>query len=317
MTAATTPERHVALYTILVDGEEIDERLARRIREVRVLNYLRLPDVCTFSATFPKGADGVPEPIDEHPFAIGSHLEIKLGAREELTTSHAVQGRRRLARRRVRAGERRACSCAASTAPTRCSAREACARSRTTPRATSSRRSCGRPASSRRPTRAATRTTFVQQDNETDWDFIWRLAERIGFEFVVEDGTAHFRRQTHDETPLQLEWPMTLRSFNPRVTAIQQVKQVTLAAQDPKTKQAIDVTRRKPAAAGADRHRARDRPATRSTARASTSRPSRWRATPRDRPSRRRCSTSSPTHTSPPRASATGTPGSGRARRST
>ena len=28
---------------------------------------------------------------------------------------------------------------------------------------------------------------FMQQDNETDWDFIWRLAERVGFEFVIED----------------------------------------------------------------------------------------------------------------------------------
>ena len=35
---------------------------------------------------------------------------------------------------------------------------------------------------------------FMQQDNETDWDFIWRLAERVGFEFVIEDQTAHFRK---------------------------------------------------------------------------------------------------------------------------
>ena len=35
---------------------------------------------------------------------------------------------------------------------------------------------------------------FIQQDNETDWDFIWRLAERCGFEFVVEDQKAYFRK---------------------------------------------------------------------------------------------------------------------------
>ena len=80
----------------------------------------------------------------------------------------------------------------------------------------------------------------MQQDNETDWDFIWRLAERVGFEFVVEDKIAHFRKPKGDD-PIELEWPTTLRAFSPRVTATQQVQKVTLAAQDPKTKQAISV----------------------------------------------------------------------------
>ena len=64
--SATAQERHVALYSILVDGEQIDDRLANRVREVRVLNYLRLPDMCTLTATFPRGA----ESIDEHPFTV-------------------------------------------------------------------------------------------------------------------------------------------------------------------------------------------------------------------------------------------------------
>ena len=29
---------------------------------------------------------------------------------------------------------------------------------------------------------------FVLQNNETDWDFLWRLAQRVGFE-VTLDGT--------------------------------------------------------------------------------------------------------------------------------
>ena len=86
---------------------------------------------------------------------------------------------------------------------------------------------------------------FMQQDNETDWDFIWRLAERVGFEFVVEDKVAHFRKPTADN-PVALQWPETLRSFSPRVTATQQANQVTLAAHDPKTKSVIDVTASSP-----------------------------------------------------------------------
>jgi phage protein D len=243
--ATTTAERHVALYTILVDGEQLDERLANRIREVRILNYLRLPDVCTFTATFARPTDGTPQPVDEHPFAIGSRLEIKLGAREELTTktlfkgdivsldadfgpgsiellvrgldrSHALQRSRH-----VRTFQNQTASDIVEKI-----VREAGFDSQTEP--------SGDP------------YEFVQQNNETDWDFIWRLAERIGFEFVVEDGAAHFRRQTSDDAPVDLDWPGKLWSFNPRVTAIQQVKEVTLTAQDPKIKEALEASASSP-----------------------------------------------------------------------
>ena len=235
--SATAQERHVALYSILVDGEAIDERVAKRVREVRVLNYLRLPDVCTLAATFPKGAGD----IDEHPFNVGSHLEIKLGAREELTTTtlfdgavvsldvefgpgsvellvRGLDGSHALQRsRNVRTFQNQTASDIVERI-----LRDAEFDITTDP--------SGDP------------YDFVQQDNETDWDFIWRLAERIGFEFVVKDGTAHFRRQTNDHIPIELEWPKKLHSFSPRVTAIQQVKEVTLAAHDAKTKEAIDAS---------------------------------------------------------------------------
>ncbi len=241
MTTATAQERHVALYAIEVDGEAIDERLAKRVREVRVLSYLRLPDVCTLAATFPKGQDGLAEPIDEHPFAIGSHLEIKLGAREDLTTATLFKGdvvsldldfgpgsvellvrgldrSHQLQRsRKVRTFQNQTSSDIAEKI-----LNEAGFDVETD--------SSGDP------------HEFIQQDNETDWDFVWRLAERIGFELVIEDGTAYFRRQTIDATPVELEWPRSLHSFRPHLTAIQQVEEITLAAQDPKTKHAIDAS---------------------------------------------------------------------------
>ena len=86
---------------------------------------------------------------------------------------------------------------------------------------------------------------FVQQDNETDWDFIWRLADRIGFEVVAKGTVVYFRHPTPDAVT-ELEWPKTLRSFSPRVTAVQQVQEVTLLAHDPKTKQPIDVSASSP-----------------------------------------------------------------------
>jgi hypothetical protein len=77
------------------------------------------------------------------------------------------------------------------------------------------------------------------QDNVTDWDFIWQLAERSGFEFLIEDTTAKFRKPGSGPS-VALEWPKTLISFNPRVTAVQQVSSVTIATHDPKTKRVLE-----------------------------------------------------------------------------
>ena len=49
---SATSDRNVALYSILVDGSEVDESLSKRIREVRILSYLRLPDMCTLSVVY-------------------------------------------------------------------------------------------------------------------------------------------------------------------------------------------------------------------------------------------------------------------------
>ena len=78
---------HVALYSVLVDGAEIAQEHRDRIKEIRVVDHLRLPDVCTIILTFPK-ADG----IDDQPFTIGSQLEVRLGAKDEQALRDAVQG---------------------------------------------------------------------------------------------------------------------------------------------------------------------------------------------------------------------------------
>jgi phage protein D len=241
MTTATSQEKHVALYAVEIDGEAVDATLAKRIREVRILNYLRLPDVCTLSASFPKGHDGLGEPIDEHPFAIGSHLEIKLGAREELSTVTLFKGD--------------VVSLDLDFGPgsvellvrglDRSHALQRSRRVRTFQNQTSSdiaEKILGEAGFDVETDPSGDPHEFIQQDNETDWDFMWRLAERIGFELVVEDGTAHFRRQSMDSSPVELEWPRNLREFRPHLTAIQQVEEVTLAAQDPKTKHAVEAS---------------------------------------------------------------------------
>jgi len=238
--SATAPEKYVALYSVFVDGQEVSDELTHRIREVRVLNYLRLPDVCTFTTSFPKGEDGQPAPIDQQPFQIGSKLEIRLGAREDLHTTSLFKGQIVTLEPSFGAGGVELLVRGLDRAHVLLRARKV----RTFQNQTSSdivSKIVKEAGFSADCDPSGEPHEFIQQDNVSDWDFIWQLADRVGFEFVVEDQTAHFRRPS-PEGAIELAWPTVLRSFHPRVTAVQQVQEVTLLAQDPKTKQAIDVT---------------------------------------------------------------------------
>ena len=84
---------------------------------------------------------------------------------------------------------------------------------------------------------------FVQQSNESDWEFLWRLADAIGFEVHVEGRKLHFRKAggaTRSAT--KLTWGDQLLAFRPRVTAVQQVTEVKVRGWDPATQRAIEQT---------------------------------------------------------------------------
>ena len=192
--SATAAERHVSLYTILVDGSEIDEDLSRRIREVRIQNHLRLPDTCTLAATFPKAEAGQSEPIDQSPFDIGGSLEIRLGARDELTTSTVFKGEIVTLEPRWRAGGVELAVRAYDHSHVLMRSRKV----RTFQNQTSS------DIVSKLLTEAGFQAQcdpsgepheFVQQNNETDWELIWRLADRSGLELVI-DGQTGIAAQT-------------------------------------------------------------------------------------------------------------------------
>ena len=237
---SATSDRNVALYSILVDGSEVDESLSKRIREVRILSYLRLPDMCTLSVVYQKGNEGEDQPIDSHPFDIGKSLEIKLGARDQLTTTSLFKGQMVSQELNFGAGGVELMVRGYDRSHALIRARNV----RTFQNQTTSdivSKVLGEAGFSAQCDSTGDPHDFMQQDNETDWDFIWRLAERVGFEFVVQDTKAYFRKPNAD-SPVELDWPQTLRSFSPRVTATQQAQQVTLGAFDPKTKQAIGVT---------------------------------------------------------------------------
>lgn len=81
---------------------------------------------------------------------------------------------------------------------------------------------------------------FVQQSAETDWEFLWRLAERIDFEVAVSDGKFYFRKAgSAKKYQPTVTFGETLISFRARVTGIQQTQEVEVRGWDPKTKQAF------------------------------------------------------------------------------
>lgn len=88
---------------------------------------------------------------------------------------------------------------------------------------------------------------FVQQNNETNWEFIHRLASKFEFEAFMEGKVLRFRRIPVPYQPLELEYgentangsAVRLHSFYPRATAAQQVKEVVVRGWDPKQKKEI------------------------------------------------------------------------------
>ena len=200
--------------------------------------------MCTLSIVYPKGKEGEDQPIDSHPFDIGTSLEVKLSAREQLTTTSLFKGQVVSQEVNFGAGGVELLVRGYDRSHALIRARKV----RTFQNQTSSdivNKVLGEAGFSANCDSTGDPHEFMAQDNETDWDFIWRLAERVGFEFVVQDTNAYFRKPSADN-PVELQWPETLRSFSPRVTATQQAQQVTLAAFDPKTKQPINATASSP-----------------------------------------------------------------------
>ena len=88
---------------------------------------------------------------------------------------------------------------------------------------------------------------FEQQSNETDWDYLWHLAGRVGFEVVCLDEKIHFRKPGSGAgAPVTLEWGVNLKGFHPRATAVQQVKDVVVTGWDPKSKRRVAATKSTP-----------------------------------------------------------------------
>jgi uncharacterized protein involved in type VI secretion and phage assembly len=104
--------------------------------------------------------------------------------------------------------------------------------------------------------------TQFSQDNVSDWEFVSRLADAVGAQVTVIDGTLEFRlpappsgapdtsAKAHTN-PLVLEAHRTLVTLRASVTAAEQVPEVEVRGWDFENKQAVAATAR-PSTAGAE-----------------------------------------------------------------
>lgn len=79
----------------------------------------------------------------------------------------------------------------------------------------------------------------VFQHNQTHMEFLAERAQRIGYEFFVEDKTLYFRKPPQNGDALELEWGRQLRSFRPRQTLVEQVDEVVVKGWNAKDRQVI------------------------------------------------------------------------------
>jgi uncharacterized protein involved in type VI secretion and phage assembly len=89
----------------------------------------------------------------------------------------------------------------------------------------------------------------VLQANQSDLDFLYGLARRVGFELTVEGSTLKFRKPVASSTgpdagdaatdPAQLEWSVNLLEFRARMSAVAQVNDVKVRGWDVTSKEAV------------------------------------------------------------------------------
>jgi len=86
----------------------------------------------------------------------------------------------------------------------------------------------------------STQHEFVMQCNKTDFAFLKIRANRIGFEFLVQDKELIFRKAEDDAAKTYaLEWGKTLKSFSPKMNILNQVDEVIVGGYDRNTKESI------------------------------------------------------------------------------
>jgi phage protein D/phage baseplate assembly protein gpV len=252
----------VPLYRIIVNGQGLDPVEADAVHQIKITDFLRLPDICTLQVGYP--ADDPSDPfkdLDDSKFEVGAPLEVRLGGTEDRVTKSLFKGEIVTVEPDFAAG-------GASMVVRGYDSSHRMMRSRKQRTFANVKisdivkRIC-----QENGLRAVVQQDrggpleIVVQNSESDWDFVWRLARRIGFELTVDDTNAIFAPPEHS-TPVPLAYPEHLHAFRPRITAVQQVQTVNVRGFDSKTKRTAmgsASTPRQVTEAGITREQVRDK----------------------------------------------------------
>jgi uncharacterized protein involved in type VI secretion and phage assembly len=230
------------LYRILVAGQEIDPAEANCVHEIKITDWLRLPDVCTLQVGYPAKAEGEPfQGLDDSKFEIGKELEVKLGATDETVTQTLFKGEIVTVEPEFHAGSVAMVVRAYDKTHRMMRSRK----QRVFFQQTVSDivgKVCREYGLSATTKASGDPHDAVIQHNETDFDFVQRLGRRIGFEFIVDAANVTFGPPDANGEKVELNYPEDLRSFRPRITAVQQVEKVNVRGFDFKAKRGVLAT---------------------------------------------------------------------------
>jgi phage protein D len=226
----------IAGVQVLIGGTELDDALAANLTEVRIDDNLTLPDAFRIHL-----ADPGLQAIDDDPLPLGADIEIKLAAPDGATLVSVLKGQIAAVEPEFNASG----AVIVARGFDRSHSLNRTQETQTYQNMTAD--DIARKVASRagldqgQIDSAGEAYDFVQQNNETDWQFLWRLARRIDFEVVVSGSELCFRQAgSGDGDPVALTWGDNLQVFRPRVTGIQQVDEVVVRAWDPSTKDVIE-----------------------------------------------------------------------------
>jgi phage protein D/phage baseplate assembly protein gpV len=247
--SSAVAEKHVASYELRVNGAQIADKYTDGIGEIKVVDSLMLPDSCDLTL-FINSYDKVEaaQDVDGQPFKIGAKILLKAGAIDDQAPTKTVfdgdvvavdadfghggitLGIRALDRshklmrsRKVRVFKQMSTGAAIKKILQENGLRAG-------------------------KFDTTGQQEWLQQDNETDWEFIWRQARGLNYWVLTEGDKVDFVKAGNPQTKttIAVEWPETIAAFHPRVTGVQQVQTVTAAAWDPKAKQKFSGNARPP-----------------------------------------------------------------------
>ena len=233
----TSAEKHVPAFDVKVDGTKIDNTLAERVLEIRVRDSLRVP-----KSALVRISDPQMKSLDSHPFELGARLQISMNAIAATAgtgpvlfdgeiVSHEPEFEKDGVSIVVRAYDK-----------SHRLQRGKKVRTFQQVSASDIVKKIGQEAGL---SVGGDSTSFVheyfQQSDETDRELIRRLEILNDFEFV-QNGSAtrfDFRRASHSDGEVELKYTEQLTTFRPRLSAVQQVKEVEVRGWDVKAKKEI------------------------------------------------------------------------------